>query len=400
VYIYTSGLLKGLDIVFSVDEPLYHYPTIITFAQQLPFPDITDYGSATTPLFHLLFAALSKIVGTDIRHLRLINFFITYASVVFLFNILVSQFKITLKSALIFTLIFTFSPYYFREAFVVLTDNLPVLWLLFFFNFYFRYKTEKREKLFLLSRLFIILLCLTRQSYLFVSLAVGVDVLLDKITFQQKIKKGVLLFLSIAPTLLFFLIWKGVTPPSFTELHTRQSLINTKAVLYGFSVIGFYSFFILGYNAFLQIIRQKKILIISCIMLAWAVTFFWPMTKAPHDFGYLWYMAQPLPKIAGTSLLFYFLEALGVMGLLIIYTYIYDTQTNKNKLSFLLLFLIGLLLSEVPNNFLFQRYYDNSILLSLIFFSAQYYQPNKIDTGKRIVLIAFFIMYFVVFTVA
>lgn len=392
VLLYTGGLAGGLDTVFSVDEPKYHYPTILNFAKRLPFPDIRDYGSATTPLFHILLAALSKIVGTDIQHLRLANFFITYFSVLFLFSLLCRQYKLKPQVSLLFTFIFALSPYYFREAFVILTDNLPVLWLLFFFNFYFRYKAEHKQSLLLLSLLFVMLLCLTRQTYLFVCLAIAMDTMLIKEPLQTKMKILSLVFVAATPTLALFFIWKGLTPPSFREFHTRESLINAKAVLYGFCVLGFYTLFIPGTGVFKSLLQKRKIMIAVVILLSWSVLFFSPLIKNPKDFGYLWYMASPLPRIAGTSLLFWGLLPLGVITVLCIW--------HKEGLNLFILFLVCLFLSEVPNKLIFQRYYDSSVILILILFSAKYHESNKIDYYRRLLLVAFFITYFVVFTIA
>lgn len=393
VYIYTSGLATGLDTVFSVDEGWYHYPTILKFADELPTPYLKDYNSATTPLFHLIVAALSKILGTDIKNLRLVNFFITYFSVLFLFIILIGKFKLNLLHSLLFSLLFAFSPYYFREAFVILTDNLPILWLLCFFYFYFSYKTGKKPKQLLLSLFFVMLLCLTRQTYLFVCLAVGIDTLPGKMPVLGKIKILLLVFIAALPTVFLFLIWKGLTPPAFQEYHTRNSLLNTKAVLYGMSVLGFYSLFIPGINLFRSLFEQKKqSILIGIAVLIWIIIYFFPLIKQKGDFGYLWYVADPLPSLGGTSILFWVLVPLGAISLLCIW--------NKEGVSFFLLFLLCLFLSETPNNLIFQRYYDSSVLLTLIFFSARYHVSNKVDLYRRIALIAFFIAYFVVFTIA
>ncbi|PVD52661.1 hypothetical protein DC498_09105 [Terrimonas sp.] len=393
VYIFTTGLTNGLDPIFSIDEPTHHYPTILAFAKQMPFLYLKDYSSATTPLFHILVAAISKVIGTDIETLRLVNFFITYASVVLLFNILIRRFRLSVQSSFLFALLFALSPYYFREAFVLLTDNLPVLWLLCFFNFYLRYKQEGKERLFLISLLFVMLMGLTRQTYLFVCLPILADILKEDVPVKQKALHCFFLFLAAAPTLYFFVLWQGLTPPSFTEWHTRKTSLSPKAILYGLSTVGFYSIFIPGINIFASLCRKENALIIfSGLLLVWGVTFFFPLIKGPKDFGFLWYMAEPFSKVADSAILFYILGGLGIIYLLGI--------GQKKGSRFYILFLLGLFLSEIPNDAIFQRYYDNSILLALIFLSAEYYVSDKIDTCRRIALIAFFVMYFIVYTVA
>lgn len=391
VYIYTSGLKFGLDTDFSFDEHKFHYPTILQFARQLPLPDVRDYNSATTPLFHILMAVCSKAIGTDIHSLRAVNFLITYTSTIFFYNILIQKFKLNWSNSLLFAFIFALSPYYFREAFVILTDNLPVLWLLLFFNYYLRYKNGREFKWLLLSLLFIMLLCLTRQTYLFICLAIAIDVMLDKITLLAKLKILLLIFIAAIPTFLLFIIWKGLTPPAFQEFHTRDSFINIKAVLYGLCVLGFYALFIPGVGVFKSLFQKRRASIIICVLIAWGVLFFSPLIKNVKDFGYLWYMADVLPDIVGTSLLFWLLLPIGLLTLLCIW--------NKEGFCFFILFLLCLFLSEMPNKFIFQRYYDSSIILSLLFFNARYHVSNNADFARRLILLTFFIAYFVVFII-
>lgn len=392
VLIYTKGLTQGLDTIFSIDEPMYHYPTILNFANQLPFPNIRNYDSATTPLFHILMAVFSKLTGSNIRYLRLVNFFITYIAVLLLFFVLVKRVKLNTTYSLLFSMLFALSPYFFREAFVVLTDNLPIVWLLCFFNFYFKYKEDQKQKWFLLAMLFVMLLCFTRQTYLFLCLAISIDVIAGEKPIKKKVKNLWLIFVAAIPTLVLFIIWKGLTPPTFQEYHTRTSFFNTKAVFYGVSVLGFYSIFISGWDLCKSVFQQKKVLVIGYVLLTWLALFLFPLVKHRGDFGYLWYVAEPLPYIAGTSLLFWLLLPLGAICLLGIW--------NKDGYSFLFFFLLCLFLSEMPNNLIFQRYYDSSILLVLIFFNARYHESNKIDFYRRMALIIFFIAYFVMFTVA
>ncbi|MFT3703307.1 MAG: hypothetical protein QM802_13100 [Agriterribacter sp.] len=392
VFIYTHGLRSGIDPVFSVDEGKFHYPTILQFANQLPFPDVRDYNSATTPLFHILLAIASKVTGTELTHLRMVNFLITYATVILFFKIIIEQFKISFLSALLFTLLFALSPYFFREAFVVLTDNLPVLWLILFFQVYLKYKQTQHLRFFLWSLFFIMLLCLTRQTYLYVWLALVIDLAIGNTALKNKAGYIALSFVAIIPTLALFYVWKGLTPPSFIAVHTRTSLLNIKAVVYGFSVLGFYGLFITGANVYSPFFKSHRVKIVLAVLAAWVLIYFSPLIKAREDFGFLWYMASSLPKVAGTSLFFYIFSALGAI--------IFLSAWQKEGLSFYLLFIMGLFLSEVPNKFIFQRYYDSSILIFLLFLTAKYHVSNKFKYSRLGALIVFFIAYFVVYTLA
>jgi len=391
VFFYSKGMSWGLDTAFSYDETEHHYPVILQFAQELPFPDLTDYNSATTPLFHLSFAVLSKIVGSDIQHLRMINFFITVITIILLFKLLIRQFNMPYYSALLFTSLFALSPYFFREAFVVMTDNLPVLWLLLFLQYYLRFREDGNFRNYIYSLFFVMLLCLTRQTYLYILFPVAVDIYMNKNLRRPQSIYMLFLIVAAAPTLLLFLIWKGLTPPQFQERHTEASLLNIKPVLYGLGVLGFYSLFIADdklYRTFLRINKQK---LIVAVLLGWILLFFFPLTKANHDFGYLWYIADELPSVHGTPILFYILIAIGIC----VCSAIWQLEATP----FYLLFIIGLFISEIPNKYFFQRYYDSSILIFLLFLNARYYTSDRFQVARKGLLTCLFIAYFIVFIV-
>ena len=208
---------------------------------------------------------------------------------------------------------------------------------------------------------------------------------------QSRLIYMFLLIVAVAPTLLLFFAWKGLTPPPFQERHTQASSLNIKPALYGLGVLGFYSLFIAGdriYRTFLSIRKQK---VLAAVLLGWVLLFFFPLTKANHDFGYLWYIADELPSVHGTPVLFYILVAIGVC----VSSSIWRLETAP----FYLLFIIGLFMSEVPNKYFFQRYYDSSILIFLLFLDARYNKSDRFQVARIGLLTCLFIIYFIVFII-
>ncbi|MEM9165635.1 MAG: hypothetical protein AAGB48_01270 [Planctomycetota bacterium] len=55
------------------DATLYHGPTVDTFAEQLPTPDLTDYQAASAPGHHLALAAAKRWLGLDGPFLRALS---------------------------------------------------------------------------------------------------------------------------------------------------------------------------------------------------------------------------------------------------------------------------------------------------------------------------------------
>lgn len=64
-------LRRDLEVYDQRDEDLFHLPTIRGFAQALPWPDLSDYASATTPLYHLMLAPVARLGGDALLPLRL-----------------------------------------------------------------------------------------------------------------------------------------------------------------------------------------------------------------------------------------------------------------------------------------------------------------------------------------
>ncbi|MEM0984554.1 MAG: hypothetical protein AAGI17_11475, partial [Planctomycetota bacterium] len=50
---------------YGSDQFNYHEPVVRIFADQLPAPDVSDYASATTPLYHLILAGLKPVIGGE-----------------------------------------------------------------------------------------------------------------------------------------------------------------------------------------------------------------------------------------------------------------------------------------------------------------------------------------------
>ncbi|MBC7772948.1 MAG: hypothetical protein H7210_10670 [Pyrinomonadaceae bacterium] len=55
------------------DQINYHEPAVRIFAQELPRPNLRDYHSATTPGYHLIVAATSRLLGDSTATLQLIG---------------------------------------------------------------------------------------------------------------------------------------------------------------------------------------------------------------------------------------------------------------------------------------------------------------------------------------
>ena len=82
------GLTHVMPTFHAGDELTYHLPTIEQFARQLWTPDLVHYPAAQTPLFHLLIAAWSRVVGLELWRLRVVEVLISYGVALMLYRLL------------------------------------------------------------------------------------------------------------------------------------------------------------------------------------------------------------------------------------------------------------------------------------------------------------------------
>jgi 4-amino-4-deoxy-L-arabinose transferase-like glycosyltransferase len=85
---------------------------------------------ATPPLFHFLMMAAGRVVGFEIHKLRLLNMGLSCAAVIVLFRFLYRHAGLSIDRSLLFSLVFLLSPYFFGASFLLLTDNLGILFML------------------------------------------------------------------------------------------------------------------------------------------------------------------------------------------------------------------------------------------------------------------------------
>src|SRR3954451_6453021 len=165
-----KGLTVEIDTFHGSDARVYHLPTILQFARQLPGVDLEHYPAAQTPLFHLLFAVWGKVVGLELWKLRLLNVAVSYAAVLALFRLLVRSSGLREVQAFALALVFALSPYFFGASFTLLTDNLAILFALLALGCFERFRRDGRLAVFAAGALAMGAAVRARQSLLWLVL--------------------------------------------------------------------------------------------------------------------------------------------------------------------------------------------------------------------------------------
>ena len=208
------GMTATLPIFHGSDELVYHYPTILRFSRELPFPNLHSYRAAQTPLYHLLMAYVGKVTGYQLWRLRLVQVLISYCLALAVFRLLARRLRMDRFQALAMTLLFVLSPYVFGQSFRLGTDNLALLFSILAIDRFERFRESDRLGPFLAGCALIAAAMLTRQSAAFLVPVAALYALrpASKLSVAERASALAAVALSAVPVGLLFLNWHGLVP--------------------------------------------------------------------------------------------------------------------------------------------------------------------------------------------
>jgi 4-amino-4-deoxy-L-arabinose transferase-like glycosyltransferase len=336
------GMTVALPIFHGSDELNYHYPTILRFSRELPFPDLHSYGAAQTPLYHLLMAYAGKVVGYELWRLRLLGVLISYLLALAVFALLSRRLRMERLQALALTLLFVISPYVFGQSFRLGTDNLALLFSVLAIERFERFRECDRLGPLLAGCALVAAATLTRQSAAFL-VPVAALYALRPAARLTRTERGVALAgvaLSVVPVGLLFLNWHGLVPvggdPGSCGLCAKrgssglslgglevQTMELTLASIGIYGTVLFAPEWIPRVRALLSgRDRGRRIWALARKPLVAALAggvllALFPATPGNEAAGDIWKVASHLPVIAGSSLLFWVLVPLSCAVLLL-----------------------------------------------------------------------------------
>ncbi len=366
VSIWLDFLRVQINAANGTDETIFHLGVIRQFAQQWPWPDLRDYGSATTPLFHLVFAAAMQGAGLELPGLRALNVVLSIGVVCLLHRLFRRRLGLPSRDALLATAAFGVSPYFFGASFLVLTDNLA--WGLAVASIdRLMLATSRRRRLdWVLASCLLALAMLTRQNYVWLcGLALGLAACSPG-TVYERLQRMLISGASALPLLPLVLTWGGLVPPTFqaggaSGIEHRPGVdLNLTAVVYALSVLGFYSLFLpLADPARGERSRTRWIVWIAVLAVAAALLLIHPVRRGPeYHVGLLWNLSERVPVVLDSSLLFWGLLPLGLGAL-----------WRRLRADLVAPSSVGLvsivLLSMVSSAYVFQKYFDPAVPLLL-----------------------------------
>jgi len=337
------GMTVALPIFHGSDELVYHYPTILRFSRELPFPDLHSYRAAQTPLYQLLMAYAGKVVGYELWRLRLLQVLISYLLALAVFALLSRRLGMARSQALALTLLFVISPYVFGQSFRLGTDNLALLFSILAIERFERFRECDRLGPFLTGCALVAGAMLTRQSAAFlVPLAVLYALRPGaRVTRAGRATAVAGVALSVLPVGLLFLNWHGLVPvggdPGSCGLCSAsgsgggltlgglevQTMELTLASIGIYGTVLFAPQWIPRLRADLAAGdgggRLRAVASRPLIAALGGAVFLllFPAKPTPEPAGVVWKVASHLPVIAGSSLLFWVLVPLSCAVLLL-----------------------------------------------------------------------------------
>jgi hypothetical protein len=343
---------SDLKVFDDVDEQLFHHPTIQRFASQLPWPDLSDYPSATTPLYHLLMAPISWMSGDDLTVLRLSNLVVSALTVWLMVRTLSSwgRFRTAWPCALAVAV----SPYFVGPAVRLSTDNLALLGIVATLAA----THPSQQKSAWTSAGWASMTIATRQIHAWLMLPLAIA------AFNVPAKRSTWLLISALPLALlafFMLTWGALTPPSFAKGHTAA--INLDVFLFILGILGTYGLFFSPW--LLPALRQRycKQWVPGIIALTFALLSVhqMPWTDDPNRWGgAIWTASKNAPLLLDIPLTFWVTAPIGALTLLA-----FAFHPRKKHGHFLFIVSAAWLVANLVSARAYQKYYDPMSLFLL-----------------------------------
>jgi len=391
VWVAMRGLTDQFLSTSVADEDYYHWPSILQFAQEWPHPDLTNYRSATGPLFHLIFAWFYRL-GFDMWMLRSINMVISYFGILVLYRIMI-QTGTSRTYALILSTLFAVSPYFFGSSFVLMTDNLAVTLALGSLYGIYLLKGSPRTLTLVWTSALIAGALLTRQFYAW--LIPPILWVIYKAPRSPAWKAGAvgLTAASTIPIGMLMLRWHGPVPPEFQEAHAATGLGDMTGTMLLLSLIGAYSLLIAPSEVFNRrnVSNRRLWAFIVTVLATWVALFIKavPPGNVRRD-GFLVKLSTFLKlKIGASSVLLY---ALGAIGL----GYLWRRWPDRRDHAIPFLCIVGCSLVSLRTTGYFQKYYDPLALIFLFLTLPNFSKRLWIDRVGVALLFGAFLLFHVV----
>lgn len=383
----------------SRDARFYHEPVIREFAPQLPAPDLTDYASATTPLYHLVLALPVRMGLDSTTALRLLSAAISVPLFYLLASSLARRWpspRATLMGVAL-TLPLIASNYSLFPGVFVLPDNLA--WLMVLVLLLRAQAGCLSLASCAVSGVLLALLVATRQIHLWVAGPLVVAAFLSgdpqviKPLWQglrERLGPTLVMTLWVIPAVLivayFYVLWNGLTPPRFQVTTQSFSPSLPAFVLLEIAILSlFFSPWLWPvWKSLSRATRWKLVLVGGAVGLALAAGPETTWSFADGRASGWWNLVRKLPVIGGHSSIVVLLGApagaicLGVWG----------AGVSRRDRVILGVSLLAFAAAQTASANVWQRYHEPMLLMLMAIaatgVSARLQHPSPLGDRARL----------------
>lgn len=379
-------ILTGNDLGRgAADQINYHQRVIESFAAQWPSPDFRDYVSATTPLYHVVMAAVRVYVTERVEVQQLLGLAIGLGFLGVVWWFVAGRAPAGLAALLCLPL--ACSMYVLDSSSWLLPDNAA--WALVAVIVGLALRERFTPGMLAVGAGALVVLVLTRQSHLWAAGVLWLGAYLadgwsgrpasavvprDRL-FSNLANRSARAAIAVGATLpailivgYFWRLWGGrLTPPIFDAWYGRR--LNPSAPAFLLSLAGVYSVFFAGFllPALMDLLRRRAWVL---ALAAGAGALFALATATTYDlsegrFGGLWNVARKLPAPGGRSVLILALSVGGAVALAG-----WWAALDFRRRWALLGTICGFITAQVVNPWLFQRYAEPLFLIVFAFGAA------------------------------
>ena len=367
------------------DQDMYHYQVVREFSAEWPAFDVTDYGSATSPLYHVVMATAAKVVGDELDTLRLLSAVFGLAFIVVVAGWAATV--VTPRTAAFLTMPLAASIYVLGSGVHVHTDNMG--WLLVVLALGPLVFLPVRPGRLCLSGLFILLAVAVRQVMVWVlgplllagMLASPLLRLLPEglrrerepapVSWSPFVVSLLVAIPSVLLVLVFVWLWGGLVPPRFQELHASSN--SPCAAGYAFAVFAIYApFFLIMIPRPMEVLDGCRGWVCLLAAVGALLVLAFPSAYSIPDGRYggpVWLLASKGPVIADRSLMLAAMAAFGAASFVLL---VAAAVRNGKGLPALLLVCSWCAThsTQLVNAQTFQRYFDTPSLVILTWLGA------------------------------
>jgi hypothetical protein len=349
--------------VYFDNQNLFHLKVVKVFSEQIPRPDLSDYASATTPLYHLVLAVIDRYVSDDVRVLRTVNVLMAAGLLATLAWAIGRENCVRTAIALCLPLVTSW--YIFGPAVWLDPGNAGLWGVTALLIIAMRPIGDIGDLI--VSGIVLLMLVMTRQSHLWIAcvlwlaawLGGSADALPDRIR-----STGWMILVTIPAFLAvgyFFWLWRGSVPPSFQEAHTGGNPAIPAMILAIFGICGMF-FLPLILPMLREQSRGSVVIIIAGGVIGWIIGIV-PHTSFSREHGRLsglWNIISHFPVIADRSPIMILMATVG--GILAAAWFV--CLPRRERWIYLAV-LAAFTLASTPNFYAYHRYYEPFALIML-----------------------------------